>query len=811
MAKQSAAATKTTKAKKTTTKPDEGLDERNFGSLSLSQVRQNPNYKLLNIAPRIGYISASGMPYWSADSQYWNMLDEMYECDTVINDCVNKLCESLLKAELTVTAPAGFEKDTKALEILEAVNTQIIGNKTERGFSHLRSIACAFALRHGCAHVEVIWENVNGAFVPVEYRQALPTTFSYDYEGNLLFAKTRLPVEKYKYLDFRILGDYENPYGTPVTWSLRYAYDTKRQVIALDLDAMQFSSAPIIAPEQSNQAKGQINKEELARALTQKGGTIVVLPPETRLNVHEFQSGAGTSRAMGTIEYWDEQIRVDLLGATLASVAGENGARSLGEVHERTIHDRAMSYAGYIDSGFQTLVNWFVEINFGTESLALAPRVLTHTASENDIDILLKRLEAGANYLGEYSDVPVDWLRKGLGLPTPGDDDDSVELAKKNTLNTSPTDGNTEEPAEAEEDKEEEFTISAHTHTDADGMKECYACDESEMKRKVESARAQCDKVGTLAFSESLRWLAASVLSAVENIALEAHIKDNAASITASIEKNIRAQDWTTNAGAMVAISFLMAYRDAAEVVTTIREKNTKKGAKNAFSRLLQFAKPTRGKTLQSLFKAVATWFEEREVMTVPQVIAMSKMIANNLPNMDEMETERKLRLQIEALAGEQTIRGIETAKSIIAGAIDNDVTVGYFLEDIGEALRDGTIPESELAYWRTVYTTETGNAERECREMQESENDFDAVLWGWEGHCMHLPKSRPGHKRITGVRWRKGSKAAQHIKGGPPWDYNCRCSLIQLVSVDPDNPPEGYEESSNALEVARGIERFER
>lgn len=295
----------------------------------------------------------------------------------------------------------GLDRDRAASRVTKAVKEMLDGIDIER----LAGQALDASL-YGYQPIEVMWENRNGLFVPVELEAKPPEWFAFD-EGNQLRFKSReamlrgeeLPQRKF--LLPRQDPTYVNPYGFPdmslCFWPLVFKKGGMKFWLAF---TEKFGSAFSVGKLPRGAATKE--REELLDSLEkliQDG--VATIPDDGSVELIEM---AGKSASAELYErlvmHCRSEIAIALLGQNQTTEASANKASATAGL-EVTAELRDAD-AGMVAASINELIQWICEVNFAG---AQAP-VFSFWDQEAQDQLQAQRdksnYEAGARFTNAY-------------------------------------------------------------------------------------------------------------------------------------------------------------------------------------------------------------------------------------------------------------------------------------------------------------------------------------------------------------------------------------------------------------------------
>lgn len=286
------------------------------------------------------------------------------------------------------------------------------------------------AIDYGFAVTEVVWETIDGWWLPVDLSLRKPERFRFDYESNLLFhgeAGDRPLDQAYRWLIYRHDKDAENPYGTSALAACYWPWKFKKAGLEFWLMAAEKFAVPsILAIFESSESPDKLQERaiELSRMLTTvqsgSGGALANIK-----DVKILESPGTLSEFKSLMDWCDTQIAYGLVNQSLTVQEAENGTRAQAEVHEDTFITTSKLTCIELTPVLQRLIDWIVVLNYG-------PGEVTPQVSFDMDDVASWEVVRGAIELG----LPVSKaaIYDRYGIPEPVDEGDTfVKAAQPQT------------------------------------------------------------------------------------------------------------------------------------------------------------------------------------------------------------------------------------------------------------------------------------------------------------------------------------------------------------------------------------------
>lgn len=233
----------------------------------------------------------------------------------------------------------------------------------------MRSIVAGIldAVFYGYSVLEVVWDIVDGWIVPVRVVDKPQEWFSFGIQSQLQL-RNRLgrfeDVPERKFLVATHQASYANPYGTPLLSECFWPLAFKKGGLKFWAQFCEkWGSAKAIGKVPASTSTS--DKQKLARQLAGLiRDAVGVIPDNATIEVLEATGKSGSGDLyQGLVKWADADMSKSVLGETLTTEQGPNGARAATEVHNEVRGDLAQDDANLVEETMNTLIRWIYEIN----------------------------------------------------------------------------------------------------------------------------------------------------------------------------------------------------------------------------------------------------------------------------------------------------------------------------------------------------------------------------------------------------------------------------------------------------------------
>jgi SPP1 gp7 family putative phage head morphogenesis protein len=150
----------------------------------------------------------------------------------------------------------------------------------------------------------------------------------------------------------------------------------------------------------------------------------------------------------------------------------------------------------------------------------------------------------------------------------------------------------------------------------------------------------------------------------------------------------------------------------------------------------------------------------------------------------------RQYRSDAFTIAGTNDQRVIAKVRDELADTLANGGTRAEWGAAVGKITSDAGVANLTAFELDTVFHTTVAKAYSNGRLEQMQEPHMQEALPFWQYWTVGDMRVRPGHAELDGFTARAIDPVWRRIY--PPWDFNCRCSVVPITS---DEAPEGSED----------------
>lgn len=236
------------------------------------------------------------------------------------------------------------------------------------------------AIEYGHSFSEVLWkENTQGKIVPDSLRNKYPDQIVYKVGFQKAAGGKKsvwIPVLQktneeltvpYKFLSYRNNPRAENPYGFSDLLMCYWPWQFKQLGWEFWLKAAQKAGVPSLVAlfDAPDGEKAKQNAQVISDTLAElDGGDGLALANVKELKVLEMSGALKDHKTL--IETCNQEISFALTTQSLSTQEGEYGTRAQATVHDENLVRVCHGDAKALQGVFQQLIDWMVELNFGS-------------------------------------------------------------------------------------------------------------------------------------------------------------------------------------------------------------------------------------------------------------------------------------------------------------------------------------------------------------------------------------------------------------------------------------------------------------
>lgn len=258
-------------------------------------------------------------------------------------------------------------QESIANRIKEIINDALdLDNDLEE---ELTAVECGFSIS------EVIWQEINGEWIPDSIKGRHQKRFAFKSDGTLMFLKNgmwqELKKEKYKkkFIIFRPFSLNENPYGQSILLHCYWPWKFKTTGWKFWLIMMDRFGVPSILALFNTEEQDEDKIKERAKIIAGELSNLESNSSAALANVDRaitIQNKGASADFKTFIELCNAEISKGITGSTLTSDTGTHGSYAQSVTHADTKEIRGRRIAKKLARIIsRTLIKWIVELNWG--------------------------------------------------------------------------------------------------------------------------------------------------------------------------------------------------------------------------------------------------------------------------------------------------------------------------------------------------------------------------------------------------------------------------------------------------------------
>lgn len=372
---------------------------------------------------------------------YIDLLDELRETDPHLHTILAKREWAVASAEWEMRPAAIYDGGG---EPPEAADVRVFCANVLRGIPNLpdRFADLLGALYYGRSVVEIVWKSQGGYHWPERLIQVHPRMIHYGPDGGMyLYADVQgsgalgrqpfgpwpgvrldtYPTGKFLVHEPRVRGGFavREGLGRPCSWYSMFKRWVVRDAMALAELAGRMARIGKYATGQGSMGTLRASvedKDTLERALQNWTSAAALVHPDTSEVTFE-KPVTGETIHNPLVQMFNAEMSKAVLGGTLTTEGGQNGARSLGQVHERQEDIiRRFDAAALAETIRRCLLAPLVLYNFGPN--VAVPRLVFTVDTPESMDAAATRV---AKLVQVGLKVGQRWTRDRFGIADPAE------------------------------------------------------------------------------------------------------------------------------------------------------------------------------------------------------------------------------------------------------------------------------------------------------------------------------------------------------------------------------------------------------
>jgi len=221
------------------------------------------------------------------------------------------------------------------------------------------------AIDYGYQVTEVIWEAIDGLWMPAKLKDRPQELFKFSKTGDLIFASEKngaMPL--FKFLLTQNNPSATNPYGKPALANCFYPLAFKKGSLKFWMMFTEKFGMPHVV----GKAPGSTTEKERTDFLKLLYGlvrdAVAVIADNSTVELLETKIG-GTMPYEQIVRWADREISKAYLGETLTTEQTDTGGtRALGEVHNEVRLEMTQDDVAMVEGTMNTLIKWIWELNW---------------------------------------------------------------------------------------------------------------------------------------------------------------------------------------------------------------------------------------------------------------------------------------------------------------------------------------------------------------------------------------------------------------------------------------------------------------
>jgi len=226
----------------------------------------------------------------------------------------------------------------------------------------------------GFQNIEIVWQYQNGEYLPNDFEILPQERFAFSLNGETFFlgqdseGNSWKKVPDYKIITAQHQASFINPYGQSLLSKCYWAVTFKNGALRFWINFMERYGMPLLIGKYNRGATLE-ESENLANALANMTqDTVIVSPSDIDITLHEANRNSGAALYADLIQHCNNEISKAILSETLTTEM-KGGSFAAAETHNKVRNEVSLSDIKIIESCFNQVVEYFIDINFGKQKL----------------------------------------------------------------------------------------------------------------------------------------------------------------------------------------------------------------------------------------------------------------------------------------------------------------------------------------------------------------------------------------------------------------------------------------------------------
>jgi phage gp29-like protein len=226
---------------------------------------------------------------------------------------------------------------------------------------------------YGYQPLEITWESLDGAIVPVKVEAKPPRWFAFGQKNELLLRTKQNyfgePLPDKKFLLAQNDPRYENPYGKKIASQIFWYCVFKKNGLKWWVKFVEKFGIPFIMGKLPRGTETSETNDLLSKLAAMINDAVAVVPDDASVELLSAKEAAGTTpQHQALIDYCDKSISLAFLGHSGAadSTPGKLGGEDVSASATADIID---ADSELVMQTLNDLIDWTIELNFGPDAI----------------------------------------------------------------------------------------------------------------------------------------------------------------------------------------------------------------------------------------------------------------------------------------------------------------------------------------------------------------------------------------------------------------------------------------------------------
>ena len=254
---------------------------------------------------------------------------------------------------------------------------------------------------YGFQPLEIVWKIEQSSVQRIVPDKVIPKPqewFAFDSDGNLRFKKAgdlkgEIPPLM-KILCIQHEASYLNPYGQSLLSKCYWSVSFKNGGLRFWVNFTEKYGMPILTGQYERNASAEEAEKLVSELNNMAEDAVIVMPSDIKIQLHEASRNTSAELYRDLIKFCDAEISKAILSQTLTTEL-DMGSYAATLIHYKVRREVILSDIRLIESAFNTLIGWIVDLNFPSKPSPKFRILINESENQDRVDRDLKISQTG--------------------------------------------------------------------------------------------------------------------------------------------------------------------------------------------------------------------------------------------------------------------------------------------------------------------------------------------------------------------------------------------------------------------------------